>query len=99
MRLNNQIDMTDPMGMLVSINTFKQVSMDIYNNYFLKGKYGYLNAMLVNAAFSIEVGLKYLVGYDSGHYTKGHMWIDYWNQLEVRYKNCINVFLEPVFTS
>lgn len=83
----------DPLGMLISVNTFKQVSLDIYNNYVLKGKHGYLDAMLVNAAFSIEVGLKYLISYDSGQYSTGHKWIDYWKQLDVKYRNCIIIYL------
>ncbi len=83
----------DKTGMLIAINTFKQVSIDTYENYYKKGKYGYIDAMLVNAAFSIEVGLKFLVGYDNKEYDKGHEWIDYWNKLNIRYKNCIIFFL------
>ncbi len=90
---NKSIDLNDPLGMLITINTFKQVSQDIYNNHFTKGEYGYLNVMMVNAAFSIEVGLKYLAGYEKQEYDKGHLWNEYWNQLNVRYKNIIISFL------
>ena len=89
---NKKIDLNDPWGMLISINTFKQVSMDIYNVHYIKGENNYLDVMMVNAAFSIEVGLKYLAGYEKQGYEKGHSWNEYWIQLNVRYKNIIFSF-------
>ena len=91
---NKPIDLNDPLGMLISINTFKQVSMDIYNDHFTKGEYKYLNVMMIYAAFSIEVGLTYLAGYEKQEYEKGHLWNEHWNQLNVRYKNIILSFLD-----